>query len=154
MEPMLQPGQVIPTFTLPDSEGRPVRRTIYRGQKHLVLVFLPSTEDQGGRAYLQALADTYQLVRGASAAVLAVVRGAETSAQAFKREIELPFPLLLDADGDVAARFLPPGAPAAILVTDRYGELYYSRVVATTADLPPIRELHDWLTAIDHQCAI
>src|SRR5262245_13623152 len=111
MEPMLRPGQIIPTFTLPDSEGRPLRRTIYRGQKHLVLVFLPSIEDHGGRAYLQALADTYRVVRDASAAVLAVVRGVEVSAQAFKREIDLPFPLLLDADGHVAAQFLPSAAP-------------------------------------------
>jgi peroxiredoxin len=154
MEPMLRPGQIIPTFTLPDSEGRPLRRTIYRGQKHLVLVFLSSIEDHGGRAYLQALADTYRVVRDASAAVLAIVRGVEVSAQAFKREIDLPFPLLLDADGHVAAQFLPPAAPAAIFMTDRYGELYYSRVVATTTDLPPIGELHDWLTAIDNQCAI
>jgi peroxiredoxin len=154
MESLVQPGQIIPTFTLPDSEGRPLRRTIYRGQKHLVLVFLPSPEDQSGRVYLQALADSYGVVRAASATVLAVVRGGGTSARAFKTELDLPFPLLLDADGGVAARFMPSAARAAVFVTDRYGELYHSRAVATTAELPPIGELHDWVTAIDNQCAI
>ena len=80
--------------------------------------------------------------------------GEGTSARAFKTKLDLPFPLLIDADGDVAARFMPPAARAAIFMTDRYGELYYSSAVATAAELPPIGELHDWVTAIDHQCAI
>src|SRR5437867_12555620 len=106
MDTLLHHGQIIPTFTLPDSAGRPVRRPVYRGLKHLVLVFLPSTEDKSGLTYLRALADRYELMRGASATVLAVVRGEGDAAQAVKTELDLPFPLLIDAGGSVATRFM------------------------------------------------
>jgi peroxiredoxin len=149
VEPILQTGQIIPTFTLPNMQGRPIRRTDYRGQRHLVLVFLPSIEDQGANAYLRALADGHQAIRGAGAEVLAIVRGVAASAS-----VDLPFPVLLDANGAVTARFVPEAARAAVFVTDRYGELYYYKVSAETTHLPLVNTLVDWLTAIDNQCVI
>jgi peroxiredoxin len=58
MDSILRRGQVVPTFTLPDTAGTPVRRTAYRDKKNLVLAFLPDAEDDGARAYLSALAPT------------------------------------------------------------------------------------------------
>jgi peroxiredoxin Q/BCP len=154
MESILQPSQVVPTFTLPDTSGAPVRRTAYRDRKNLVLVFLPSAEDDGARAYLRALTEGYESFRAESGEVLAILRGDRAAIADVRRELALPFPLLHDADAAVTARFLPPAAGAGVFVTDRYGELYLAAPAADTAALPPTLEIQAWLEAIDRQCAI
>src|SRR5439155_19646701 len=126
MQPILKRGQVVPAFTLPDSAGRPVRRSDYRAKKHLILAFLPGAADDGARAYLRALADDYAAIHAASSEALAILRGQRRGAAEAQRDLELPFPLLADADGATTARFLPPAARAGVFVTDHYGELYYA----------------------------
>jgi peroxiredoxin len=153
MESILRRGRVVPTFTLPDTAGAPVRRTTYRDKKNLVLVFLPSAEDDGARAYLRALAQGYEALRAETGEVLAILRGDRAALAEARRELALPYPLLHDADGAATARFLPPMARAGVFVTDRYGELYFAAPAADTTSLPPIAELQAWLEAIDRQCA-
>jgi peroxiredoxin len=154
MESILKRGQVVPTFTLPDTSGAPVRRSAYRDKKNLVLVFLPSAEDDAGRAYLRALADAYPAIQAETGEVLAILRGDGTDIAAARHDLELAFPLLVDADGSATARFLPQAARAGVFVTDRYGELYFAAPTAGTATLPPIADIQAWLEAIDRQCSI
>jgi peroxiredoxin len=153
MESILQRGQVVPTFTLPDSDGVPVRRTAYRDKRNLVLAFLPGAEDEDARAYLRALAEVYSTVRAETGEVLAILRGDQSAADKLKRDLALPFPVLADADGATTVRFLPPTARAAAFVTDRYGELYFVAPTAYAASLPLVAELCDWLVAIERQCS-
>jgi peroxiredoxin len=153
IESILRRGQVIPTFTLPDTTGAPVRRTAYRGKQNLVLAFLPDAEDDGARAYLRALARSYAALRAETGEVLAILRGGQAPIADARRELALPFPLLRDADGAATARFLPPMARAGVFVTDRYGELYFAAPAADTATLPPTDEILGWLEAIDRQCS-
>jgi peroxiredoxin len=154
METLLKRGQVVPSFTLPDTTEQPIRRSAYRGKQHLVLVFLPRAHDDASRAYLRALADARPALLAASGEVLAIIRDDVPTTAATKHDLELQFPLLSDADGAVTQRFLPDNVRAGVFVTDRYGELYYSAPAADATALPPISELQDWLTAIDNQCAI
>src|SRR5258706_7627024 len=112
MESILRRGQVVPTFTLPDSDGVPVRRTAYRDKRNLVLAFLPSAEDDGARAYLRALADSYAAVRAETGEVLAILRGDQSAADKIKRDLELPFPVLADAGGTATACCLSPAGVA------------------------------------------
>ena len=153
MDSILRRGQVVPTFTLPDTAGTPVRRTAYRDKKNLVLAFLPDAEDDGARAYLSALAQGYAALRAETGEVLAILRGDRAAVADAQRDLALPFPLLYDADGAVTARFLPPTARAGVFVTDRYGELYFAAPSTSTVSLPPIAEIQAWLEAIDRQCA-
>jgi peroxiredoxin len=153
MESILRRGQVVPTFTLPDTGGAPIRRTAYRGTKNLVLAFLPDVEDDGARAYLRALAQSYESLRAETGEVLAILRGDRAAIAEARRELALPFPLLHDADGAATARFLPPEARAGVFVTDRYGELYFAAPTNETTTLPPVAEILAWLEAIDRQCA-
>jgi peroxiredoxin len=147
----LRRGAVVPSFTLPDSAGRMVRRTQYRGRRHLILAFLP-TGEAATQAYLQALAGAYPAIQETGGEALAILR---LDSQAAHERLELPFPLLGDAQGAVTARFLPPEAGrTGVFVTDRYGELYYSATTAQAPELPPPGELVAWLEAIDRQCAI
>jgi peroxiredoxin len=152
MEALIRRGTVVPSFTLPDIAGQPVRRMQYRGRRHLVLAFLPTAGDVGAQAYLRALAGEYAALRETGAEVLVILRE-RVAALEEVGDLVLPFPLLIDADGQVTARFVPPEARAGVFVTDRYGELYYSVAAPTATALPPIGELRDWLEAIDRQCA-
>jgi peroxiredoxin len=152
VESILKRGQVVPAFTLPDTTRVPVRRTAYRDKKNLILLFLPNADDDGARAYLRALADSYEAIRAETGEVLAILRGDPSAIAEAKRELNLPFPLLADTAGTVTTRFLPPAALAGAFVTDRYGELYFAAPTATTT-LPPIAALLGWLEAIDRQCA-
>ena len=154
MDSILRRGEVVPTFSLPDTAGTPVRRTAYRDKKNLVLVFLPDAEDDGARAYLRALAQSYAALRAETGEVLAILRGDREALADSQRELALPFPLLHDADGAITARFLPPPTRAGVFVTDRYGELYFAAATAGTATLPPTAEIQAWLEAIDRQCSI
>lgn len=153
MESLLKRGAVVPNFTLPDSEGTLVRRSAFRGKQHLALVFLPSVEDDLARSYLRALAEQHQEIRAAAGTVLAIIRSDEALAEA-KYQLELPFALLSDSEGAVAARFLPAGADAGVFMVDRYGELYYGLPAANTHELPPADEVKTWIEAIDNQCVI
>lgn len=154
MESLLRPGQLVPNFTLLDSQGEPLRRTIYRGRKHLLLVFLPALADEAGRAYLRALGDLYAEIRAAAGEVLAVLPAVPAELAELRRDLALPFPLLSDPDRAAAARYLPRGAQAGVFVVDRYGELYYGAPAPASAQLPAPGEILAWLSAVDHQCVI
>ena len=154
MEALLRPGQLVPNFTLLDSQGEPLRRTIYRGRKHLVLAFLPAVADEAGRAYLRALADRYADIRAAAGEVLALLPASPDELAELRRDLALPFPLLSDPDGATGARFLPRGAQAGVFIVDRYGELYHGAPVRSSAELTAPDEILVWLNAVDHQCVI
>ncbi|GAB4214031.1 MAG: hypothetical protein OHK0022_51960 [Roseiflexaceae bacterium] len=154
IEPLLKRGQLVPNFTLPDSQGEPLRRSIYRGRQHLVLVFLPHPADWAAHDYLRDLAARHPEVRSAAGEVLAILPAAPAELAWLRRELGLPFPLLADADGDTTARFLPHDCHAGVFVVDRYGELYYGTTAADAVGLPPVGEVQEWLVAVDNQCVI
>lgn len=154
MESLLRPGQLVPNFTLLDSQGEPLRRTLYRGRKHLVLAFLPALADEAGRAYLRALDDLYADIRVAAGEVLAVLPAQPAELAELRQDLGLAYPLLSDPDRATAARYLPRGTQAGVFVVDRYGELYYGAPVPTSAQLPTPGEILAWLNAVDHQCVI
>ncbi len=154
IEPLLKRGQFVPNFTLPDSQGEPLRRSIYRGRQHLALVFLPDASDGAAQDYLRGLATRHAEIRAAAAEVLAILPAAPVDLALLRQEQGLPFPLLSDADGATAARFLPQDAHAGLFVVDRYGELYHGTAAPDAASLPPVAEVPEWLAAVDHQCVI
>lgn len=154
MEALLRPGQLVPNFTLLTSQGEPLRRTIYRGRKHLVLVFLPAAADEAGRAYLRALGDRYADIRAAAGEVLAILPASPAELAELRGDLALPFPLLSDPDRATGARFLPRGTQAGVFIIDRYGELYHGAPAATSAGLTDPGETLVWLNAVDHQCVV
>lgn len=154
MDPILQRGQVVPTFALPDIQGQIVRRTVYRGMKHLVLIFLPSLGGSAAQEYLDALADSYALVRAACGEVLVIVNHCSSQEVPDQLNLNVPVRVLYDAEGSTTRRFIPIDKQAAVFIIDRYGELYYDLLVNDIKQFPPIAEICDWIEAIDAQCAV
>ena len=148
--PILQRGDIIPIFTLPDNTGHLVSRTSYRGRKHLVLLCL--ADPMAAEHYLGELARVADTISAASGALLVIAQGSDNAVH--RDRPPFPFPLLSDGNGATVARFLSPEVCNGLFVTDRYGELYYQALADSVDDLPRVSEIVDWVEAIDNQCSI
>ncbi len=96
----LPPGVPAPEFTLPDQDGAPVTLSAYRG-RNVVLVFYPGDDTPVCRKQLCEFRDA----RPANAALLGINPQSAASHARFRRRYTLPFPLLVDRGGRVAALY-------------------------------------------------
>lgn len=150
--PRLEVGKPAPNFTLPSTAGDSITRSAYRARKHLILLFVPVV-DLPTREYLEALRDCYDEIRAADGEVLVVVADPGASADGLRAALDVPFPLLLDAEGAAARKFLPDGATMGVFILDRYGSLH-AQWALTGRPLPHIQELVEWVNVVDRQCVL
>lgn len=151
--PRLEIGRPAPVFTLPDLHGDLVSRTAHRGRRHLAILFLPGV-DLTAREYLHGLRDRYGELREADGDVLAVVSDAAASGEGLAAALEgLPFPVLLDTQGEATRRYLPDGARHGLFILDRYGKLH-AQWALTTPPLPTIDEISEWFGVLENQCSL
>lgn len=104
---MLEPGAEAPDFILPDQDGARIRLAAYRG-KPVVLFFYPRDMSRGCTKEACAFRDAYSELRSLGAALLGVSRDSSESHAEFRERNDLPYPLLTDADGQVARQFGVP----------------------------------------------
>lgn len=97
-------GAPAPDFALPDAQGHIQRLADYRG-RWLVLYFYPKDETPGCTAEACSLRDGFAEFRQRDVALLGVSLDSVASHAAFARHHRLPFPLLADADGQVARAY-------------------------------------------------
>ncbi len=124
--------EMIPDFVLPSSSGGRVQASSYRGRRDLVLVFI----GQGGNEnLLDALASANGELNEEETQVLVVYRGSVAQAEDLRRRLSLPFPVLADEDGQVHLRYAVKRA--AVVITDRYGEIYsvFRQVLPDTEEI-------------------
>lgn len=150
--PRLEVGKQAPNFTLPSVGGGEITRSSYRARKHLVLLFLPGV-DLPAREYLEAVRDEYGEFRQADSEALVIVSDSGASAEGLRAAVDVPFPILLDTDGKATARFLPDGAVMGVIILDRYATVR-TQWALTAPPFPPVKELVDWLYAVDRQCVL
>jgi thioredoxin-dependent peroxiredoxin len=99
-----KPGDVAPDFSLPDQKGAMRSNPEFRG-KWLVLYFYPRDDTPGCTEQAARYRDAMRELEAVGAAVCGVsVDGAESHA-AFARKYNLPFALLADRGGEIAARY-------------------------------------------------
>ena len=134
-------GELLPQFTLPDTSGHAVRLWDFKQRRPVVLVFMHGPGCAACRQALAALAARQADLEELHAAVLVIAPGTAESLGQLRHELALPFTLLADPDGAVAARYLPPATGAgtaravALYVADRYGAC---GLAATAADAPAL----------------
>lgn len=108
-------GSRAPDFTLKDLQGRTVRLSDYRG--HPVLVNFWATWCVPCRLEMPALEQRYARWKSSGLVILAVDFAEPASdVQAFKDELGLSFPLLLDPNGDVQQMYRVRGYPSSFFV--------------------------------------
>jgi len=99
-----QVGHFAPDFSLPDQSGLPHALRDYRG-KWLVLYFYPKDDTPGCTQEACAFRDDLSTLTGMNAHVLGVSVDDSNSHAQFATKYHLPFPLLADQSGDVAASY-------------------------------------------------
>ena len=100
----LQVGQPAPDFDLPAVGGGRVVLSALRG-KRVVLYFYPKDNTPGCTTEACGFRDQFPLLVSADAVVLGVSRDSIRAHEGFRAKFGLPFELLSDLDGEVAAAY-------------------------------------------------
>lgn len=94
-------GDMAPDFEMLSDEGKPVKLSDYRGKK-VILYFYPQDFTSGCELQACNFRDNYATVQANNAVVLGVSADDVESHKKFREALNLPFHLLVDANGAVA----------------------------------------------------
>ncbi|KGF73432.1 alkyl hydroperoxide reductase [Neosynechococcus sphagnicola sy1] len=100
----LNPGDLAPDFSLPDTAGNLIRLGDLRGQR-VVLYFYPRDLTPGCTKEACSFRDAYADFQGREVVVLGISTDDAKSHEKFITKYQLPFPLLCDQDGTVATAY-------------------------------------------------
>jgi peroxiredoxin len=156
-QPLLEPGQIIPSFALPDADGMMYSPWNYKQRQNLVLLFTRSSTSSETRGLLRAFAQQYPAFREEECSILAITPDPVITNLHVQEELRLPFPLLGNPKGDVIARYTQWDNATgtlypSIVLADRYNALYQQWTVEQEANLPPIAELLESLRYLNSLC--
>lgn len=134
---MIEPGKKAPAFRLTDQNGKTHSLADYAG-KPLILYFYPKDDTPGCTKESCEFQSLLPDFRKAGAAVLGVSILDEKSKAKFAKKHGLTFPLLADADHDVAEKY------GVWQQKMRYGRKYMGIVRTTYLIGPDGRVLRRW----------
>ena len=97
-------GDPAPNFTLPDGQGNPVTLSQLKGQS-VFLYLYPGYNTPGCTKEACAFRDAYADLQAKGVVVLGVSTDSAKSHTKFATKHNLPFPLLVDEDGEVGTRY-------------------------------------------------
>ena len=100
----LKPGDAAPEFSLPDANGNLVSLTDFRG-KRVVLYFYPRDNTPGCIKEACGFRDNFEQYQSQDLVVIGVSTDDAKSHYKFSQKLNLPFLLLSDADGQMAATY-------------------------------------------------
>lgn len=155
--PFLQVRDIIPAFSLPGADGMPHSPWDYKQREHLIIILLTSAGTNEARGVLKALKQQYSALREEYCTVLAVTANTVIENLHTQEELQLPFPLLANAHGEVIARYTywdasTHEAQPSIILADRYGALYEQWIAESEAELPSIDTLLKDLQYLNTLC--
>ena len=149
-------GHLMPDFILPSSDGKEVSLCDYRGRSNLVVFFAGTGQDSTENQLLSALANRYGEVTDIDSEIVVVVADSIGQADEFRRKMQFPFPVLVDADMHVHNSVGASGAQAvpaaALYITDRFLEVFATWRTGAGERLPDISDVLSWLAYLDSQC--
>lgn len=150
-------GRGLPTFTLRDTAGEARRLWDYKQRRPVLLTVLRDTDDALGHVWLERLAASRSILDEHRVAVLVVASEPVARMRELQSALDLPFTLLADPEGEVAARYLPaaPDAEAlAVYLADRYLQCLSRWLVRDESGLPAVDAIAAALALADQDdCA-
>jgi peroxiredoxin Q/BCP len=144
---LLDVGSDAPDFTLSSSYGDPVTLSNYRDRMNVCLVFYPDDGTPGCTRQLCVIRDDAEEFIGADVERFGVNPGSLKSHQAFAQQHEIDFPLLVDADLQVAREYHAvdlnePRVLRTVYLVDKRGKVAFAaRGYPETAEI--LEALHD-----------
>ena len=107
--PLLAVGQVAPDFTAVAHDGHKVSLAALKGEgKTVVLYFYPKDDTSGCTKEACEFRDNWTRLQKAGVVVFGISTQDNGSHKAFADKFHLPFPLLPDEKGEIAAKYLVP----------------------------------------------
>lgn len=100
----LKPGDQAPAFAATTDNGERITLENLRGQR-VILYFYPKDDTPGCTTQACGFRDNYTAIQEKNAVVLGVSPDDAESHRNFKRKFDLPFPLLVDEDHQMAERY-------------------------------------------------
>ncbi len=101
---MLVPGDVVPDFSLKDSEGKIVEKSDLKGKKYVVY-FYPRDFTPGCTTEAAEFALDYKKFKEAGIEIIGISPDDVDSHKKFGEKMKVPFILLADPDTEVAKKF-------------------------------------------------
>lgn len=148
---------MLPLFQLPSSRRDLMGPLQFKSRRSLLLVFVHDGGCDLCRNLLLGLAEHYPDYQAEEAELLAVAPVQPAEAERLATDLNLPFPVLADADGVIHRRYgavaLARLSGVAIFLADRYGEVQ-QRWLAEDGHtaLPGLGALVDDLRFLGIQC--
>ena len=102
--PVVEPGKKAPSFSLKDQDGKTHRLADYAGRP-VILYFYPKDDTSGCTKEACEFRDLLPRFKTSKAVVLGVSILDEASKAKFAKKYDLTFPLLADADHEVAEKY-------------------------------------------------
>ncbi|HXR66220.1 MAG TPA: redoxin domain-containing protein [Ktedonobacteraceae bacterium] len=142
-QPFLRVGEVIPAFSLPGADGMPHSPWDYKQREHLLLILLTSVTTSEARGVLQEFKRRYRELREEECAVLVLTADTVVAHLRAQEELQLPFALLADPQGQVIALYTfwenaTHSTLPSIVLANRYGAFYAQWIAEQEAELPSI----------------
>ena len=101
---MLSIGDVVPDFSLKDTEGKIVTKSDLKGKKYVVY-FYPKDFTPGCTTEAAEFARDYKKFKSADIEIIGISPDDVDSHKKFGKKMEVPFILLADTDKEVAKKF-------------------------------------------------
>ena len=117
----------------------------FRGQSNLVLFLAHSATCAHCEEKLRELNLAVHKLREEGAELLVVVPGSSAEVQQLKRQLALSIPVLVATGGTL-------GEDATIIVTDRFGEIFFIASAGARHALPTATQLVAELAFVELQC--
>ncbi len=155
--PLRQPlpyNRLTPDFRLQSASGAFYSREQFRGRHGLVLLFLPQAEPASVALLAQIKALWAEFLE-INARVLAIFDAEPEALAPLAQTLDVPFPLLADADGRVWRHYTgEPTRGAALFILDTYGALSAQRLVESAAELPEADEVLELARYTQYRCSV
>lgn len=132
---MLKLNDPAPDFTLEDEQGRPFTLSARRGEK-ILLVFYPGDNTPVCTRQLCDYRDGVEAFADLGVSVVGISNDTAGSHRSFKEKHRLPFPLLTDADLQVASKYDCKGLMGmkrSVYLLDEKGVIRYRHVETLAA---------------------
>lgn len=124
-------GEIAPDFTATTGDGRTVRLSDLRGRQRALLVFYPGDNTPVCTAQLCALRDDWSALQAEEVAIYGVNPANADKHARFAAKHQFPFPLIVDAQNQIAAAYGCRGlfglVKRTVYILDRQGRVAFAR---------------------------
>jgi peroxiredoxin len=154
----VQVGQEAPDFTLKNTDMQDVTLSAFRGQKNVVLLFVPLAFTGVCTTELCSVRDNLNTYAQLNAEVLGLSVDSPFAQKAWKEKEQLNFTLLSDFNRQAVKAYgaqydnligLQGVAKRAAFVIDKQGKIRYAEVLENARDLPNFDQINATLKSLN-----